>query len=141
MMTINPYLFFDGNCEEAVKFYAEAFNIEPTIRRYAEASPEVKSKLPKEVLTKVMWAEVKDNDFVIVLSDSLNDESFKKGNNVDICITCESAEEAKEIFSKLAVGGKQYAQADKPAMADFYSKFEDKFGVTWQILASNTTLA
>ena len=108
MATINPYLNFPGNTEEAFKFYKSVFGGEfITIQRFKD-TPEA-GKVPAKEKDKIMHVSLpigKGN--VLMGTDALESMGHKltTGNNFSISIETESKEEAKKIFDGLSQGGK-----------------------------------
>ena len=109
MASVNVYLNFDGNCEEAFTFYKSVFGGEfPYIGRFNEMPPQ--EGMPP-----------------------LPDASFKQGNNFSISINAESKVEADKLFNGLCNGGTVTMPMDKTFWGDYFGMFTDKFGINWMV--------
>jgi PhnB protein len=134
-MFVNPYLFFDGRCEEAINFYRQAIGAELVrMMRYSE-SPD---KTPEGMLApgsenKVMHAEFRLGDSLIMASDG-SCHGNPKFDGVSLTLSVGSENEAERAFAALGDGG----QVQMPLMKTFFSpKFgmvADKFGVSWMVI-------
>jgi len=107
MASINPYLNFAGNTEQAFNFYQSIFGGELSMMRFSD-TPEV-NQLPPTVKDKIMHASLpigKGN--ILMATDACEEMGFnlKPGNNYYICISPDSKEEADKLFNGLAEGGK-----------------------------------
>ena len=92
MKRSNTYLIFDGNCAQAMKFYARCLGAELHLMPYSEMPGEV-SKAAKD---RIMHAKLTKGDMTWMASDNHPDHTavpFKQGNNFLINLDCESAQE------------------------------------------------
>jgi len=134
MPTINPYLNFAGNTEEAFNFYKSVFGGELNIMRFSD-TPEG-DKVPPAVKDKVMHASLpigKGN--ALMATDACEEMGFnlKKGNNYYICISPDSKEEADKLFSGLGEGGKINMPLQDMFWGAYYGDLTDRFGVQWMV--------
>ena len=134
MATINPYLNFAGNTEQAFNFYKSVFGGELNIMRFGD-SPEG-DKVPPTVKDKIMHASLpigKGN--VLMATDACEEMGFnlKQGNNYYICISPESKEEADKLFNGLAEGGKVNMPLQDMFWGAYYGDLTDKFGIQWMV--------
>lgn len=136
MKSINPYLNFPGNTEEAFNFYKEVFGGEfiGGVYRFKD-TPEAE-KLSKSDQEKVMHIALPLGDGnMLMATDALESMGFKVtfGNNFFISIDADTKEEADKLFTGLSEGG----TADMPMMDQFWGAYfgmvTDKFGVKWMI--------
>lgn len=109
MATINTYLTFNGNCEEAFLFYKSVFGGEFShIGKFKDMPQEPGFPVQEEVnANKIMHISLPIGNTVLMGSDTAGewDSDFIKGNNFSISINAESKKEADEIFKKLAENG------------------------------------
>ncbi|GAA4795065.1 VOC family protein [Olivibacter ginsenosidimutans] len=137
-MKLNPYLNFDGNAEEAFKFYQSVFGGELYIQKMGE-TPGFEN-LPEEEkdLTMHVSIPIGDGQFLMA-SDCLKSAGHQLniGNNNYISITPDSREEADRLFNELSAGGKIEMPMEDMFWGDYFGSFEDKFGVRWMINHSN----
>ena len=129
-MKLNPYLNFDGNAEEAFKFYQSVFGGETFLQRMS-AAPGTES-LPEDEKNRVMHVSIAigDGQFLMA-SDTMPSMGHKLtvGNNNYISITPDSREEADRLFNGLSAGGKVEMPMADMFWGDYFGSFTDKFGV------------
>ena len=137
MTTVNVYLTFKGNCEEAFNFYKSVFGGEfPYVGRFKEMPPMDGCSVPEEDLEKIMHMSLPISaETMIMGSDS--SEAFGQvttiGNNFSISITTDSKEEADRLFNGLSEGGKVTMPMDVTFWGDYFGMFTDKFDINWII--------
>jgi PhnB protein len=133
-MKLNPYLNFDGNAEEALKFYQSVFGGELFLQRMDQA-PGTES-LPDNEKKRVMHVSIPiGNGQLLMASDILPSMGHKLtvGNNNYISLSVDSREDADRIFNGLSKGGKVEMPMADMFWGDYFGSFEDKFGVRWMI--------
>ncbi|GAA6767416.1 VOC family protein [Flavobacterium sp. CGRL1] len=135
MAAINPYLMFNGTCEEAFLFYKSVFGGEfPYIGKYKDAPAEEGEKLSEEALNRIMHVSLPIGNTILMGSDShprYGDVGF--GDNFSISINTESTEEADRIFNGLSAGGKVEMPMDNTFWGSYFGMFKDKFGINWMV--------
>ncbi|WP_343617415.1 VOC family protein [Flavobacterium sp.] len=135
MAAINPYLMFNGTCEEAFQFYKSVFGGEfPYIGKYKDAPAEEGEVLSEEALNRIMHVSLPIGNTILMGSDShprYGDVGF--GDNFSISINTESTEEADRIFNGLSAGGKVEMPMNKTFWGAYFGMFKDKFGVNWMV--------
>ncbi|WP_276378632.1 VOC family protein [Flavobacterium sp. H4147] len=135
MAAINPYLMFNGTCEEAFLFYKSVFGGEfPYIGKYKDAPAEEGEVLSEEALNRIMHVSLPIGNTILMGSDShprYGDVGF--GDNFSISINTESTEEADRIFNGLSAGGKVEMPMNKTFWGAYFGMFKDKFGVNWMV--------
>lgn len=133
-MTLNPYLNFDGNAEEAFRFYQTVFGGELHIQKMSEAPGT--ENLPEAEKSRTMHVGLPiGNGQFLMASDILPSlgHVLHVGNNNYISVTPDNREEADRIFNGLSAGGVvEMAMADM-FWGDYFGSFTDKFGVKWMI--------
>lgn len=133
MTTINPYLNFNGNTEEAFKFYQSVFGGELSVYRFKDMPEETKvNDADKE---KIMHISLPVGEHILMGSDAL--ESFgqkvEQGSNLYISVNTESETEAKRIFEALSAGGEIEMDLQEMFWGALFASFIDKFGVRWMV--------
>lgn len=124
MATATPYLFFNGNAEEAMNFYKDVFG--------AELNTIPNGGVPgTEGLPGLMHADMWVGDLRLMASDSPPDVEMTPHGNAEICINGDDAEEMQAWFDGLAAGGDVEVPLQKMPWGDTFGKFTDKFGVQW----------
>ena len=130
-MQLNPYLLFNGQCEEAFQFYAKCFGgkIE-SLFPYA-GSPMEKST-PPELLSKIMHATLSFDGQVLMGADvSLAD--YKKPQGFSAAIGLNDLAEAKRIFQELAEGGTVQMPLQETFWAVGFGMLVDRFRIPWMV--------
>ncbi len=132
MPTINPYLNFAGNTEEAFNFYKSVFGGEfAMLQRFGEGN-----QIPANVKDKIMHVSLpigKDN--ILMGTDACEEMGFNltQGNNFYICVGPDSKEEADKLFNSLAAGGKINTPLQDMFWGAYFGDLTDKFGVKWMV--------
>lgn len=127
-LNLAPYIFFKGNCEEAMKFYQEVFGGELSLNHFPDSGDGV----PEGFSGKVSFAELVCGDgFRLRAIDSpiANPEARK----VELQVFSEDEERIKEIFKKLCEGGKAKQEIEKKPWGGMAGRLFDKFGLDWVI--------
>lgn len=130
---VQPYLFFDGRCEEALEFYRKAIGAEVGRLMRFKDSPDPNHCGPPGSENKVMHASFKIGDSTVMASDGRcgGKEHFQ---GFGLTISVPSVADADPIFAALSEGG----QVQMPLTKTFYSPrfgmVEDRFGVMWMII-------
>jgi PhnB protein len=126
---MNPYLNFDGNCAEAMKYYAGIFGTEPEIQRFSDAP----IPAPPGTEDRVMHASFRVGDTTLMASDTMPGMPFAQGSNVHLSVAFADRDEQTRIFEALADGG----SVDMPLADQFFGRFgmlTDRFGVKWMVI-------
>jgi PhnB protein len=135
-MFIQPYLYFNGRCEEAIKFYSKVLGAEATFMMRFKESPDPQSKAMMTPGTedKVMHANVKIRDTEVMMSDG---QCTQKAPSFDgFALTLNVAPgEADKLFAALAEGGQVQMPLTPTFFAEKFGMVADKFGVSWMVLA------
>jgi PhnB protein len=138
MTTVNIYITFNGNCEEAFTFYKSVFGGEfPYIGRFKEMPPqEGMSILQPDDGEKIMHVSLPISKETILMGSDTAGEwgaSLIKGNNFSISVGTESKEEADRLFNGLSADGIVIMPMGKTFWSSYYGMFTDKFGINWMI--------
>jgi PhnB protein len=139
-MLIQPYLFFEGRCEEALEFYHEALGAEITMLMRYKDSPEAESceGLPDGSDDKVMHASFKVGDSLLMASDGLC--SGKPGfQGISLSLTVSNEKDAERLFGALANGGEVQMPLEKTFWSPGFGMVTDRFGVSWMINTETET--
>ena len=135
MATINPYINFNGNAEEAFTFYRSVFGGEfgKIIRFKDLSSPEF--PIPENEANKIMRITLPIGKNVLIANDV--PESMGRVNENEnrskIAVTAESREEADKLFNSLSEGGNvEMPMGDSP-WGTYFAMFRDKYGIEWTV--------
>ena len=131
-MNVQPYLFFDGRCEEALEFYKKALGAKvEMLMRFKEAPDQ--SMISPGSANKVMHASVRVGDAMVLASDGrcLGNPSFQ---GFALAISAKTEAEADQMFAALGDGGQVTMPMAKTFFSPRFGMLTDKFGVGWMIL-------
>lgn len=139
MKSINPYLNFAGNTEEAFNFYKKVFggDFVGGIFRFKDTPDS--DKLSEGDRQKVMHVALPlGPNNMLMATDALDSMGFKLtfGNNFYIAIDADNREEADKLFNGLSEGGKVEMPMDDQFWGDYFGSLADKFGVRWMVIYS-----
>ncbi len=138
-MQVQPYLFFEGRCEEALKFYGTAVGAKLIDLMHYKDNPDPQaaggcadgSAPPPD---KVMHASFSIGDTTLMASDGMvsGKPDFK---GISLSITAANDAEAKRLFNALSEGGQVQMPLGKTFFASSFGMVADRFGVSWMVIA------
>jgi PhnB protein len=132
-MAVSLYLNFNGNCREAVDFYADVFNVEKNeVMTFGEGPQNSEYPIPKEAENLIMHTFLNISGMKIMFSDTFPGMMFKTGNNINITILESDTESLRSWFDKMKVGGSVEMDLQQTFWSKLYGSLTDKFGVPWQ---------
>lgn len=134
MASINPYLYFSGNCEEAFNFYKSIFGSEfSSFQRFKDVPRE--NPLPEGEEQWVLHVELPIGKGTVLMGcDSPSARgNVVSGNNFNISILCDSSEETDRLFTDLSAGGQVSMPLQETYWEARFGMFTDKFGIQWMI--------
>lgn len=133
MMKAVPYLFFDGNCVEAMKFYESVFGGKLDVMPYGSQPGE----LPPNVdPSKVMHAAlVVQGGVEIYASDDQSGAPHQGMHGFAVAVNPKTADDAKHLYDKLVGGGTIHMQLTSTFWSPAFAMFTDRFGTPWIISA------
>ena len=134
-MQVQPYLFFDGRCEEALTFYRNVLGAEIGMMMRWKDSPEPcpVGTIPPDSENKVMHASVKIGDTMVMASDGRcggapNFQGFS------LSLDATDDDDAKRLFGALSDGGQVQMPLGKTFFASSFGMVADRFGVSWMVI-------
>ena len=134
ILGMHPYLVFNGNGQEAVKFYERALNAKVLrVQTFGDMPGKSQSHLPEEAKDLVLNAHLKVGNTDLMLSDTFPGHPYQLGSQVTVALLINDPEESREIFGKLEDGGQVGMELQKTFWSPLYGQVTDKFGVTWQV--------
>lgn len=138
MATVNVYLTFNGNCEEAFNFYKSVFGGEfPYIGRFSDMPPQPgQPPIPEDMAKRIMHVSLSISKETRIMGSDTGGEwakDFKQGNNFSVSITADTKEEADKLFNGLSAGGKVTMPMNNTFWGDYFGMFTDKFGINWMV--------
>lgn len=136
MTTINPWINFNGNAEEAFTFYKSAFGGEFTkIVRFKDLASE-EFKVPENEENKIMYIALPIGGGSILMANDVPEFIGKineRENRSKIVVSAESKEEAEKLFKTLSLGGEVEGQMGNSPWGTYAGMFRDKYGIEWII--------
>lgn len=137
MTTVNIYLTFNGNCEEAFNFYKSVFGGEFSyIGRFSEMPPQEGMTMDPKDANKIMHIGLPIGGDTMIMGSDTGGEwaaSYKQGNNFSISINTDSRENADRLFNKLSAGGNATMPMADMFWGDYYGMLTDQFGINWMV--------
>ena len=137
-MRVEPYLFFEGRCEEAIDFYRKALGAEVTMLMRFKDSPEppAPGMCPAGSQDKVMHANLRIGDTMVMLSDGrCQGKPGFQGVSLSLAVPDDAA--AERAFSALANGGQVQMPLAKTFFSSRFGMVADRFGVSWMIIVTS----
>lgn len=130
-MQLNPYLFFDGNCEAAFTFYAQILRGEiEMLMRYGEAPGSDDAALRD----KVIHVSLKFGGQRLMASDACPPQNpYQRPQGFFVCVNVDSPNEAERIFKAFAEGGHVLVPLDKTFFSPAWGMLVDRFGTPWMV--------
>lgn len=130
-MQLNPYLNFNGQCEEAFKTYEKCLNGKIEFIMTHEQSP-MADKIPPEWKKKIMHATLRFGEQVIMGADA-PPQYYQQPQGFSVSISLNDPAEAERIFKELSAGGSVRMPLEKTFWAERFGMFTDRFGTPWMI--------
>jgi PhnB protein len=134
-MLVQPYLFFDGRCEEAVEFYRSTLGAVVTmLMRFSESpEPHQPGMVAPGSDNKVMHASFRIGDTTVMASDGrcLGHPDFK---GFSLSLTAKDEAEAERLFAALGTGGEVQMPLARTFFSPRFGMVADRFGVSWMVI-------
>jgi PhnB protein len=141
MASLNPYINFKGNTEEAFNFYKSVFGGDfSSVMRFGELPPmEGAPPTPEAAKNKIMHISLMVGSSMLMGSDAV--EGFgppiTEGNDFYISINADSKQQADQYFHTLSAGGKVEMPIGDAFWGSYFGMLQDKFGKKWMISFGN----
>jgi PhnB protein len=137
MATVNPYLVFNGNCEEAFLFYQSVFGGEfPYLGKFKDMPADDNCPPPStEDANRIMHVSLPIGKETILMGSDSSTQSGDviMGTNISISINAESRAEADKLFNGLSAGGNVFMPMQNTFWGAYFGMFTDKFGINWMM--------
>jgi PhnB protein len=134
-MKVEPYLNFEGRCDEAIEFYKKAAGAKVGMLMRFKESPQPPSSggFPAEMLEKVMHSSFRIGDTIVMATDG---HCTGKSNfsGITLSLSVATDEEANRLFSALGDGGKVNMPLAKTFFSSSFGMLTDRFGVPWMVI-------
>ena len=139
MTTVNPDIYFNGNCEDAFNFYKVVFRKEITyIGRYKDV-PKADRQIFREADEKIMHVTLPISTETSLMGSD-NTEAYEESiaySNFFLIIHTDSREEADRLFDELSKSGQIKVAMNLTFWGSYYGICIDKFGITWKITSES----
>lgn len=132
-MQVQAYLFFDGRCEEALNFYRDALGAQVGMMMRFKDSPEPAQGVGPESGDKIMHADLRIGDSVVMASDG-NCTGNPNFAGMALTLTADDAAHAEQLFQRLSEGGQVVMQLSPTFFSPSFGMVNDRFGVTWMVI-------
>ena len=134
-MSLDLMINFDGDCRQAIEFYAKVFETEPQgTMTYGQAPHTAGYTVPEAAKERIMYSAMQIHGVTVMLMDYPPGMPLVKGDNISPTITSKDMEEIRRLFAALKTGG----EVDMELQETFYSALTgavtDQFGVGWQLV-------
>ncbi len=130
-MKLEPYLFFDGRCEEAIEFYRSKLGAEVTMLMRFKESPDP-GMAPPGAGDKVMHASFRIGETTVLASDG-RCEGPASFQGFSLSLTVPNEPEAERLFGALGDGGQVQMPMAKTFFSPRFGMVADRFGVSWMV--------
>ena len=136
MPQVNPYLTFNGNCEEAFMLYKSVFGGEfKSLNRFKDFPAAEGQEIPEDKSAGIMHISFPISKETILMGSDAHPlyGSITVGQHLSISVNAESKEEADKIFNGLSAGGKVTMALDNTFWGAYFGMLVDKFGIIWMV--------
>lgn len=130
-MQISPYLLFNGQCEEAFKFYAQCLGAK-IVAMTPHAGTPAEQQTPPEWRDKILHARMELNGTALMGSDA-PPQHYQAPRGFSVSLMLKNPAEADRIFTALAENGKVGMPIQKTFWATRFAMLTDRFGIPWMI--------
>jgi len=127
--TLNPYIFFNGDCAEAMDFYKNAFGGELTMQKYSEVPGDMPGKA--EHPDWVMHSALEGGLVKIMGCDS--DKASPKAAKIELSIIGSDEDALRKTFDALSEGGSVKEPLKKQFWGDTFGQLTDKYNIDWMV--------
>jgi len=131
MHQLNAYLFFDGTCADAMRFYERTLGGKLTLMTHAE-SP-MAAQTPPGSADRIMHARLDFDGGMLMASDSMAGQTYEGMKGFSLSLIYPTAAEARRMFDTLAQGGQVTMPMDKTFWAEAFGMLVDRFGTPWMV--------
>lgn len=133
-MSFDLFMNFDGDCRQAVEFYAEVFQSEVLhLMTFGDMPPNPEFPIAESDKNRVAYACVPIFGCNVMFSDNPGDMPLIKGNNISPTVSTKDKAEVERVFHALAEGGEVGMALQKTFWSDLYGMVTDRYGIIWQV--------
>lgn len=132
MPVLDSYLFFNGNCAQAMRFYEKTLGGKLEVMMTYAQSPQP-GQCPAGAQDRIMHASMKLSDRTLMASDSPPGDPSPGMNGFSLSLFYPTADEARRVFDALSSGGKVVMPLGKTFWAEAFGMLTDQFGTPWMV--------
>lgn len=132
MPALDSYLFFDGNCADAMRFYEKTLGARLDMMMTYAQSPQPED-CPAGSEGRIMHAHLVVDGRALMASDTPQGQPNPGMKGFSLSLSYPTAEEARRVFDGLAAGGKVVMPMDKTFWAEAFGMLTDQFGAPWMV--------
>jgi PhnB protein len=132
MNPLNPYVFFDGDCAEAMKFYEQVFKTPVEMMMHESEVPGAKPVAPGKK-SPVIHARLPLYGGALMASDWVADRPYERKQGFYVSLICPDLKEARRVFDALAECGQVNMAFEKTFWAEGFGMVIDRFGTPWMV--------
>jgi PhnB protein len=134
IMRIDPYITFNGNCEEAFEYYSNVFSSELSLSRFKDMPSDSGMNYEDHEKEHILHVSMPIGDSLLMGSDSPRRAGKAElGNALFISVNADTEEESRRIFNELSKGGNVIMPMEKSFWNAYFGMCVDKFGVSWMV--------
>lgn len=134
-MGFSLFINFDGNCRQAVNFYADVFDSEVQgLMTFDEMPPDPAYVIADEDRGKIMYCSVLIGNTNVMFSDVPEGMPFTRGNNISPVVSMDDEAAVHRAFDRLKAGGTVEMDLGSTFWSGLYGMVTDQFGVSWQLM-------
>lgn len=137
MSQLNAYLFFDGDCADAMRFYERTLGGKLDLITHAE-SP-IAGETPPGSADRIMHARLAMDGGTLMASDSMAGQHYEGMHGFSLTLVYPTATDARRIFDALAQGGRVTMPIQKTFWAEAFGMLVDRFGTPWMVNGAMTS--
>jgi PhnB protein len=132
-MEIQPYIFFNGRCEEAIAFYSEALGaVELMKMHFSDAPPDPAQPVPADLANRIMHATLVIGKTHVLMSDG-DGQTGKTHAGFSLSVTADDVPSGEKYFSALSKGGQVTMAFGETFWTPGFGMLVDRFGVSWMV--------
>ena len=134
-MTLTPYVFFDGNCAEAMRFYEQKLGAQTRMVMKAKDSPDP----PKDPAQgeRILHAHLDIDGQALLASDWMAPHAFEGSKGFSLALQYDDVERAQQVFDALADGGAVNMPMQKTFWSERFGMLVDRYGIAWMVGGPN----
>lgn len=131
MAVLDSYLFFNGTCAEAMRFYERTLGGKLEMMKYSDGPP---GQTPPGAGDRIMHARLALDGRSLMASDAPPGMTMPAMASFSLSLSYATADEARRVYDALAAGGQATKPLEKTFFADAFGMLNDRFGTPWMVL-------